>query len=196
MFHRFWSIDDKQIHTQFSSLRSIVVTNYEETIKMPINEPAPGKRISQIQVWFYDDNSLPFFKPQWFLALCPQQLEEQMCNLVLSDPKSKSSHLCATILWHSDLWRLSVYSPASVHFMTHVTLFTGICGLQRRTRCSAHRPQHVRHHWSRESPEFNYRQNHRFHRLQPHLCKASRQICKHRQVVDPAFFPLFLSHDR
>lgn len=27
-----------------------MVTNYEETIKMPINEPAPGKRISQIQV--------------------------------------------------------------------------------------------------------------------------------------------------
>ncbi|XP_037603750.1 4-hydroxyphenylpyruvate dioxygenase [Sebastes umbrosus] len=49
MFHRFWSIDDKQIHTQYSSLRSIVVTNYEETIKMPINEPAPGKSISQIQ---------------------------------------------------------------------------------------------------------------------------------------------------
>lgn len=49
MFHRFWSIDDKQIHTQYSSLRSIVVTNYEETIKMPINEPAPGKKKSQIQ---------------------------------------------------------------------------------------------------------------------------------------------------
>ncbi|KAJ8266346.1 hypothetical protein GJAV_G00129340 [Gymnothorax javanicus] len=48
-FHRFWSIDDSQLHTQFSSLRSIVVTNYEETIKMPINEPAPGKRKSQIQ---------------------------------------------------------------------------------------------------------------------------------------------------
>nr|ACQ58428.1 4-hydroxyphenylpyruvate dioxygenase [Anoplopoma fimbria] len=49
LFHRFWSIDDKQIHTQYSSLRSIVVTNYEETIKMPINEPARGKKISQIQ---------------------------------------------------------------------------------------------------------------------------------------------------
>ncbi|XP_053188321.1 4-hydroxyphenylpyruvate dioxygenase [Scomber japonicus] len=49
MFHRFWSIDDKQIHTQYSSLRSIVVTNYEETIKMPINEPAMGKKKSQIQ---------------------------------------------------------------------------------------------------------------------------------------------------
>uniref|UniRef100_A0A3Q3EJS8 4-hydroxyphenylpyruvate dioxygenase n=1 Tax=Labrus bergylta TaxID=56723 RepID=A0A3Q3EJS8_9LABR len=49
MFHRFWSIDDKQIHTEYSSLRSIVVTNYEETIKMPINEPATGKKKSQIQ---------------------------------------------------------------------------------------------------------------------------------------------------
>lgn len=27
-----------------------MVTNWEETIKMPINEPAPGKRKSQIQV--------------------------------------------------------------------------------------------------------------------------------------------------
>jgi len=48
-FHRFWSVDDSQIHTEYSALRSIVVTNWEETIKMPINEPAPGKRKSQIQ---------------------------------------------------------------------------------------------------------------------------------------------------
>ena len=33
-FHRFWSIDDKQLHTEYSALRSIVVTNYEETIKV------------------------------------------------------------------------------------------------------------------------------------------------------------------
>ena len=38
------------MHTDYSALRSIVVTNWEETIKMPINEPAPGKRKSQIQV--------------------------------------------------------------------------------------------------------------------------------------------------
>ena len=50
LFHRFWSVDDKQLHTEFSALRSIVVTNYEETIKMPINEPALGKKKSQIQV--------------------------------------------------------------------------------------------------------------------------------------------------
>jgi 4-hydroxyphenylpyruvate dioxygenase len=48
-FHRFWSVDDSIIHTTYSSLRSIVVTNYEETIKMPINEPAPGIRKSQIK---------------------------------------------------------------------------------------------------------------------------------------------------
>lgn len=48
-FHRFWSVDDSVIHTKYSSLRSIVVTNFEETIKMPINEPAPGIRKSQIQ---------------------------------------------------------------------------------------------------------------------------------------------------
>lgn len=48
MFHRFWSVDDKQINTEYSALRSIVVANYEETIKMPINEPAPGKKKSQI----------------------------------------------------------------------------------------------------------------------------------------------------
>ncbi|MCJ8735365.1 hypothetical protein PDJAM_G00246110 [Pangasius djambal] len=49
LFHRFWSVDDKQLQTEFSALRSIVVANYEETVKMPINEPAFGKRKSQIQ---------------------------------------------------------------------------------------------------------------------------------------------------
>jgi len=48
-FERFWSVDDTQIHTDYSALRSIVMTDYDETIKMPINEPANGKRKSQIQ---------------------------------------------------------------------------------------------------------------------------------------------------
>ncbi|XP_028680679.2 4-hydroxyphenylpyruvate dioxygenase [Erpetoichthys calabaricus] len=49
LFHRFWSVDDKQLHTDYSSLKSTVVANFEETIKMPINEPALGRRKSQIQ---------------------------------------------------------------------------------------------------------------------------------------------------
>jgi len=48
-FHRFWSIDDKMLHTEYSSLRSVVVADFDEKIKMPINEPAEGKRKSQIQ---------------------------------------------------------------------------------------------------------------------------------------------------
>ena len=54
-FHRFWSVDDKQIMTEYSALRSIVMTDYDELVKMPINEPAQGKKKSQIQeyVEFY-----------------------------------------------------------------------------------------------------------------------------------------------
>ena len=54
-FHRFWSVDETQIHTEYSALRSVVVTDWEERVKMPINEPAPGKKKSQIQeyVEFY-----------------------------------------------------------------------------------------------------------------------------------------------
>jgi 4-hydroxyphenylpyruvate dioxygenase len=48
-FHRFWSVDDKDICTEFSALRSIVMASPNELIKMPINEPAPGKRKSQIE---------------------------------------------------------------------------------------------------------------------------------------------------
>jgi 4-hydroxyphenylpyruvate dioxygenase len=42
-------VDDKTLHTEYSSLRSIVVADYDENVKMPINEPAAGKRKSQIQ---------------------------------------------------------------------------------------------------------------------------------------------------
>ncbi|KAJ3411609.1 hypothetical protein HDV05_001978 [Chytridiales sp. JEL 0842] len=48
-FHRFWSVDDTQMHTDYSALRSIVMADYDEVIKMPINEPAPGLKKSQIQ---------------------------------------------------------------------------------------------------------------------------------------------------
>ncbi|XP_020785865.1 4-hydroxyphenylpyruvate dioxygenase isoform X1 [Boleophthalmus pectinirostris] len=77
LFHRFWSIDDKQIHTQFSSLRSIVVTNYEETIKMPINEPAQGKKKSQIQE-YVDYNGGPGVQ---HIALNTSNIIETIVNL-------------------------------------------------------------------------------------------------------------------
>lgn len=48
-FHRFWTVDDKDISTDYTALRSIVVANDNERIKMPINRPAQGMRKSQIQ---------------------------------------------------------------------------------------------------------------------------------------------------
>ncbi|KAI9244157.1 4-hydroxyphenylpyruvate dioxygenase [Sporodiniella umbellata] len=48
-FHRFWSVDDKQVFTEYSALRSVVMADPEERIKVPINEPAVGRKKSQIQ---------------------------------------------------------------------------------------------------------------------------------------------------
>ncbi|CAG9319777.1 unnamed protein product [Blepharisma stoltei] len=48
-FHRYWSADESVIHTDYSALRSVVVADWDEVIKMPINEPADGLRKSQIQ---------------------------------------------------------------------------------------------------------------------------------------------------
>ena len=42
----------------FLLFSSCVVSNYDETIKLPINEPAPGKRPSQIQEYCdYNDGA-------------------------------------------------------------------------------------------------------------------------------------------
>jgi 4-hydroxyphenylpyruvate dioxygenase len=48
-FHQFMSFDDKDISTEFSALRSQVMAGPNDVVKFPINEPAPGKRKSQIQ---------------------------------------------------------------------------------------------------------------------------------------------------
>lgn len=48
-FHRFWSVDDNDICTEFSALKSVVMASPDEKIKMPINEPAHGKKKSQIE---------------------------------------------------------------------------------------------------------------------------------------------------
>lgn len=48
-FHRFWSVDDKDICTEYSALKSIVMSSPNDLVKMPINEPAKGKKQSQIE---------------------------------------------------------------------------------------------------------------------------------------------------
>lgn len=48
-FHPFLSFDDKDISTEFTALRSVVMASPNEAVKMPINEPAEGKKKSQIE---------------------------------------------------------------------------------------------------------------------------------------------------
>jgi 4-hydroxyphenylpyruvate dioxygenase len=48
-FHQFLSFDDKDISTEHSALRSKVMSSADGKVKIPINEPAPGLRRSQIQ---------------------------------------------------------------------------------------------------------------------------------------------------
>jgi 4-hydroxyphenylpyruvate dioxygenase len=55
-FSTFASFDDKDISTEFSALRSTVVSNNNKWIKFPINEPAEGKRKSQIEEYITFNN--------------------------------------------------------------------------------------------------------------------------------------------
>jgi 4-hydroxyphenylpyruvate dioxygenase len=55
-FRNLISFDDKDISTEYSSLMSKVVTNGNERIKFPINEPAKGRKKSQI------DEYLEFYR--------------------------------------------------------------------------------------------------------------------------------------
>jgi 4-hydroxyphenylpyruvate dioxygenase len=48
-FTRFMTFDDKDISTEYSALNSVVMANDSRSIKFPINEPAPGRRKSQIE---------------------------------------------------------------------------------------------------------------------------------------------------
>ena len=59
-FENFLSFDDKQIHTEYSALMSKVMSNGNGRIKFPINEPAKGKKKSQIEEYldFYEGSGV------------------------------------------------------------------------------------------------------------------------------------------
>ncbi len=59
-FVNFLSFDDKQIHTEYSALMSKVMSNGNGRIKFPINEPADGKKKSQIEEYldFYEGSGV------------------------------------------------------------------------------------------------------------------------------------------
>ena len=59
-FHQLISFDDKDISTEYTALMSKVMSNGNGYIKFPINEPAKGKKKSQIEEYldFYRDSGV------------------------------------------------------------------------------------------------------------------------------------------
>ena len=59
-FHKYWSVDEDDISTGFTALRSIVMSSSNGQIKMPINEPVKSIMKGQIEE-FNDFNGGPEF---------------------------------------------------------------------------------------------------------------------------------------
>lgn len=47
--HKYWSVDEADVSTENTALRSLVMASTNGKVKMPINEPAESKLVSQIQ---------------------------------------------------------------------------------------------------------------------------------------------------
>ncbi|CAD5229653.1 unnamed protein product [Bursaphelenchus okinawaensis] len=59
-FERFWSIDDKQVHTEYSALKAALVANPERNVQVTVVEPVQTEKKGRGQVQeFLDFNSGP-----------------------------------------------------------------------------------------------------------------------------------------
>jgi 4-hydroxyphenylpyruvate dioxygenase len=76
-FARYISFDDKDISTEYSALMSIVMSDNSYAIKFPLNEPAAGKRKSQIDEYldFYNGPGVQH------VALLTQDIEHTVTAL-------------------------------------------------------------------------------------------------------------------
>ncbi|NEP78141.1 MAG: 4-hydroxyphenylpyruvate dioxygenase [Okeania sp. SIO3B3] len=95
-FHRFWSVDDSLLQTGTSGLKSMVVSDFDETIKIPVNEPSQrlrGRSQTQEFVDFHGTGGIQH------VAICVkdlvqtvQALRKRGCN-VLPVPEEYYSDL-------------------------------------------------------------------------------------------------------
>ena len=69
-FHRFWSVDDSILHTDLSALNSVVMTDFDENVKMPCNEPA-------IAYFLYAARRKARFKSTWTITMV------RVCSILL-----------------------------------------------------------------------------------------------------------------
>lgn len=99
-------MDDKQLQTEFSALRSIVVANYEETVKMPINEPALGKRKSQIQAFAYSLTTL--------IKHLGYQIKTRVEVFKQTNIKHVACGLIRTLLTYRNMWSTMEVQECSI----------------------------------------------------------------------------------
>lgn len=115
-FHRFWTVDDKEMCTDFSAMRSVVVSSPNEVIKMPMNEPTVGKKKSQIEeyaclILFYVLSSIyhPYCYPGCQLTITDSATTTmaQAASISHSAPTtlSKRSTACRSAAWTSSRCR-------------------------------------------------------------------------------------------
>ncbi len=76
-FKNILSFDDKDISTEYSALMSKVMSNGNGYVKFPINEPAEGKKKSQVEEYleFYDGEGCQH------VALATHNIIETVCQL-------------------------------------------------------------------------------------------------------------------
>lgn len=76
-FHHFWSVDEYVVKSNTSSLRSTVIADFDEKIKMPVFEPSPGQKKSQIQEFIdYNDGG-----GSQHVAFCTEDIISTVSNL-------------------------------------------------------------------------------------------------------------------
>ncbi|WP_185759774.1 4-hydroxyphenylpyruvate dioxygenase [Vibrio pectenicida] len=77
-FRRFWSVDDKLLQTGTSGLNSIVVSDFDERIKIPVNQPSTrfdGRSQTQEFVDFHGCGGIQH------IAICVGNLEQTVKSL-------------------------------------------------------------------------------------------------------------------
>lgn len=76
-FYRWWTIDDKNMCSEFSAMNSIVMASPGGLVKVPMNEPAKGKKKSQIEefVNFFGGNGVQH------IAFLTSNIIETVANL-------------------------------------------------------------------------------------------------------------------
>lgn len=118
-FHRFWSVDESLLQTGTSGLESVVVSDFDETIKIPVNEPSQrfkGRSQTQEFVDFHGSGGIQH------VAICVDDLVETVRALrqrgchVLPVPAEYYEGLQSTL----DACQLSL--PVSVKVMQELDI--------------------------------------------------------------------------